>query len=117
MELLLVKNQFLLTTVRSEGQFNTVVYDQFDRYRGVGSRNVVFMNPKDIKNLDWKENDRITVRNKTGEMKNIILKHFPIKSGNLMMYYPEANILVPKILDEHSRTPAFKSILVEVEKE
>ncbi len=109
--------QFLLTTVRSEGQFNTVVYDQFDRYRGVNSRNVVFMSPDDIQTLGWKEDDRITVRNDTGEMKNLLLKRYLIKPGNLMMYYPEANILVPKILDKQSRTPAFKSILVEVEKE
>ena len=74
-------------TVRSEGQFNTVVYDQFDRYRGVVSRNVVFMNIKDIKNLDWKENDQVTVHNETGKIKNLTLKHFPIKPGNLMMYY------------------------------
>ena len=75
------------------------------------------MSPDDIQTLGWKEDDRITVRNDTGEMKNLLLKRYLIKPGNLMMYYPEANILVPKILDKQSRTPAFKSILVEVEKE
>ena len=49
-------------------------------------------------------------------MGNLLIKPYPIKLGNLMMYYPEANILVPKILDKRSRTPAFKSVLVEVVK-
>jgi hypothetical protein len=30
------------------------------------------------------------------------------------MYYPEANILVPRHLDPASRTPAFKNVIVAV---
>ena len=30
------------------------------------------------------------------------------------MYYPEANVLVPRDVDPQSKTPAFKSVLVEV---
>ena len=30
------------------------------------------------------------------------------------MYYPEANVLVPRDVDPHSKTPAFKSVLVEI---
>ena len=35
-------------TVRSEGEFNTVVYDTEDRYRAISGRNVVLMNIKDM---------------------------------------------------------------------
>ena len=35
-----------------------------------------------------------------------------IRPGNLAMYYPEANVLVPRTLDERSKTPAFKSVAV-----
>ncbi len=38
-----------------------------------------------------------------------------IKPGNALMYYPEANVLVPRLADPHSRTPAFKSVLVRVQ--
>jgi hypothetical protein len=31
------------------------------------------------------------------------------------MYYPEANVLVPRIADPLSRTPAFKSVGVTIE--
>jgi hypothetical protein len=31
------------------------------------------------------------------------------------MYYPEANVLVPRRIDEASGTPAFKSVVARVE--
>jgi hypothetical protein len=34
----------------------------------------------------------------------------PIRAGNVAMYYPEANVLVPRKLDPESKTPAFKSV-------
>ncbi len=37
-----------------------------------------------------------------------------IRPGNLAMYYPEANVLVPRRLDDRSKTPAFKSIIATV---
>ena len=33
-----------------------------------------------------------------------------IRPGNLAMYYPEANVLVPQKLDPRSKTPAFKAV-------
>jgi hypothetical protein len=42
---------------------------------------------------------------------------YPIKAGNVMMYYPEANILVPRNFDIKSRTPSFKSIDVKIIRE
>ena len=33
-----------------------------------------------------------------------------IRPGSLAMYYPEANVLVPRRLDARSQTPAFKSV-------
>jgi hypothetical protein len=33
------------------------------------------------------------------------------------MYYPEANVLVPRAIDPDSKTPAFKSVAVSVEAE
>jgi hypothetical protein len=48
-------------------------------------------------------------------MRNILVVPFPqIRAGNAAMYYPEANVLVPRSSDPRSKTPAFKSVLVEV---
>ena len=107
---------FTLMTIRSEGQFNTVVYDNEDRYRGIKGRNVILMNPEDMTELGLKENDRVKVYNSTGELNSQNVLSYPIKPGNVMMYYPEANVLVPKCIDPDSKTPSFKSIEVTVSK-
>jgi molybdopterin-dependent oxidoreductase alpha subunit len=114
----LQKNQFRMMTVRSEGQFNTVVYDLHDKYRGIKSRNVVLMSEEDIVAAGLNINCRVTVRNAVGEMTNLKLLSFPIKPGNVMMYYPEANALVPRRdYDKVSMTPSFKSVEVTIEKD
>ena len=110
-------DHFRMMTVRSEGQFNTVVYETQDKFRGVDSRDVVLMNPKDIEQRGWQENDTVTVKNTTGSLTGQKLIPYPITPGNIMMYYPEANVLVPRTADPQSRTPSFKSIEVLLEKE
>jgi anaerobic selenocysteine-containing dehydrogenase len=37
-----------------------------------------------------------------------------VKPGNVAMYYPEANVLVPRRVDPDSGTPAFKSVAARV---
>jgi len=75
------------------------------------------MNPVDIARLGLKADERVTVRNETGAMPNMLVRSFDqIKAGNTLMYCPEANVLVPRVLDPRSRTPAFKGVLVEVVK-
>jgi molybdopterin-dependent oxidoreductase alpha subunit len=109
------EQELRLMTVRSEGQFNTVVYEQEDIYRGQERRDVILIHPDDMKRLQLAENQPVTVRSQTGEMSGILARSFDaIRSGNALMYYPEANVLVPRIADPKSRTPAFKSILVTV---
>ena len=39
-----------------------------------------------------------------------------IRPGNLAMYYPEANAIVPGRVDAQSRTPAFKSVAARLAK-
>jgi len=104
-----------LMTVRSEGQFNTVVYEDEDLYRGQERRDVILLHPDDIQRLGLQDNQRVTVESTTGQLRGILARSFPeIRAGNALMYYPEANILVPRHADPHSRTPAFKSIVVTV---
>ena len=44
----------------------------------------------------------------------VVVAIVDIRAGNLAMYYPEANVLVPRRLDARSKTPAFKSVLARV---
>ena len=96
-------------TLRSEGQFNTVVYEEEDIYRGNRRRDVVMMNEADGDRLGLGEDDPVAVRTETGEMR-VVVAFVDIPPGNLAMYYPEANVLVPRRIDPSSGTPAFKSI-------
>ena len=45
-------------TVRSEGQFNTVVYEEEDIYRGQDRRDVILMNRADIDRLGLRVDQR-----------------------------------------------------------
>ena len=110
------EHELRLMTVRSEGQFNTVVYDEEDIYRGQDRRDVILLHPDDIARLGFEENQRVTVRNETGSLPNILVRPYPeIRPGNALMYYPEANVLVPRYADPQSKTPAFKGVVVTVE--
>jgi len=109
------EHELRLMTVRSEGQFNTVVYEQEDIYRGQERRDVILLHPDDMRRLGLAENQAVTVRSQTGQMTGILARSFDsIRAGNALMYYPEANVLVPRTADPKSRTPAFKSVLVRV---
>jgi len=109
------RNFLRLMTLRSEGQFNTVVYEEQDIYRGQERRDVILMNAADIRRLRLREDQPVTVRNEVGSMPNILVREFDLPPGNAAMYYPEANVLVPREADALSRTPRFKSVLVEIE--
>jgi anaerobic selenocysteine-containing dehydrogenase len=105
-----------LMTVRSEGQFNTVVYEEEDYYRDQDRRDVILLHPDDLARLGLAADQRVTVRSGAGSMTGIFARPFTrIKPGNALMYYPEANILVPRHADPQSRTPAFKSVAITIE--
>lgn len=105
------EGHFRLMTLRSEGQFNTVVYDEEDLYRGNRQRDVVMMSAEDAAALGYSEGSRVVVASVAGEMRASVAI-VDIRPGNLAMYYPEANVLVPRVLDPRSKTPAFKSVAV-----
>lgn len=107
-------NELRLMTVRSEGQFNTVVYEDTDIYRNQERRDVILMNATDIARLGLVVDQIVTVRSSAGAMPGIRVRAFDIRAGNALMYFPEANVLVPKTTDPLSKTPAFKSVLVTV---
>ena len=100
-------------TVRSEGQFNTVVYEETDIYRGVDRRDVILINPEDIARLGFQDQQQVSVRSEVGELSNIVIHAYnDIRAGNVLMYFPEANVLVPRTTDPQSKTPAFKGALI-----
>lgn len=111
----LATNQVRLMTVRSEGQFNTVVYEDYDLYRHQDRRDVILLNPTDMERMGLPNDSLVTVSSAAGTMHHILARSFEeIREGNAMMYYPEANVLVPRVVDPQSRTPLFKNVIVSI---
>ena len=104
---------FRLMTLRSEGQFNTVVYEAEDLYRGNRRRDVVMMAAEDAARLGLAEGDRAVVETEVGQLE-VSVALVGLRPGNLAMYYPEANALVPRRLDPRAKTPSFKSVAARV---
>lgn len=106
---------FCLSTIRSEGQFNSIIYEERDSYRGVQSRWTVLANQKDIDALGVSSGSKVTLKSHHGEMKDVEIRTFDLPAGNLMAYYPEANVLTGRAVDPRSKTPGFKSVPVWIE--
>ena len=87
------EHQLRLMTIRSEGQFNTVVYEEEDIYRDQTRRDVILMNEDDIAAMCLQQDERVQVQGPSGTLE-VLVRAYPIASGNCAMYYPEANILL-----------------------
>jgi molybdopterin-dependent oxidoreductase alpha subunit len=114
--------RLLLMTLRSHDQYNTTIYGDDDRYRGVyGDRRVVFVNAEDLPPLGLADGARVDVTShcagvggeSTRSVRGFRLVAYDIPRGCAAAYFPEANPLVP--LEHHaegSLTPAYKSVVV-----
>ena len=110
---------FNLATMRSHDQYNTTIYGQNDRYRGVfGERRVVFIHADDIAALGLQAGDWVDLRSlcddgAARQVQRFMLVEYHIPRGCLAAYYPETNNLVPlSSFADHARTPTSKSIPV-----
>lgn len=106
---------FLLASVRSEGQFNSIIYEETDSYRNNAHRNTVFMSEPDMQNLKLNTGDLVNVVSANGRMNKVTVQLFDLPKGSLMAYYPEANVLAARTVDPRSKTPNFKSLSVAIE--
>ncbi len=100
---------FTLTTVRSEGQFNSIIYEEKDSYRQTTTRWCVMMNRDDIAALGLAEGGCADIRSAQGQMTGVRVYAFDMRRGDVMAYFPEANVLTSVAIDPRSKTPAFKS--------
>jgi molybdopterin-dependent oxidoreductase alpha subunit len=106
-----------LMTVRSDDQFNTTIYTENDRFRGItGTRRVLFMNRQDIVRLGLQDYESVTARSVATDSKErfvagLRVTPFNIPVGCVAGYFPECNPLIP--LWHHakgSKVPAAKSV-------
>jgi molybdopterin-dependent oxidoreductase alpha subunit len=112
----LAPGQLLLMTIRSHDQFNTTVYGEDDRYRGIrGDRRVVLLHAADLAERGLRDGDRVDVTShfegETRSLRSFRAVAYDVPRGCAAAYFPEANALVPLgAFADKSLTPAYKSI-------
>lgn len=110
-----------LATIRSHDQYNTTIYSNSDRYRGVyNTRLVIFMNKEDREERGLENGDVIGLETYSDDgrrryVDGLTILDYPMSRGSIAGYYPELNPLLPlDFYDEVSGTPAAKAIPVKV---
>ena len=111
----------MLTTIRSHDQFNTSIYSNNDRYRGLtGLRTVVFMNENDMRDRGLEEFDLVDVTSYSRDdtqraVYGYRAVRYEIPPGCAAGYMPELNVLcgIADISTE-SEQPVTKHLVVAV---
>ena len=115
----------LMMTIRSHDQFNTTVYTNNDRYRGIhGGRRVIFVNREDLRDLGLNKGQQVDIhshwpneKRQTRTAENFTLVQYDIPRGCAAAYYPETNDLIPlSSVADKSNTPAYKSVVISLHK-
>ena len=115
------EREFVMMTIRSHDQFNTTIYSNNDRYRGISNaRRVVLMSHLDIEANGWQEFQEVTITSHFdgNEISSNGWKiiEYDIPYGNVATYFPESNVLIPlESVADGSNTPTSKSVIVTIE--
>ena len=114
------RGQLLMTTIRSHDQFNTTIYGLSDRYRGIeGGRRVIFMNPKNIADLDLAAGEVVDIashfEDRERHANGFVVVAYEIPLDCTATYFPEGNALVPATsVARFSGTPTSKCVVISV---
>jgi molybdopterin-dependent oxidoreductase alpha subunit len=115
-------DEYCMTTIRSHDQFNTTIYGNDDRYRGIhNERRVIFMNATDIARAGLKANDKVDLfsyfKGQERVARLFVVVPYNIPERDTATYYPEANVLVPiDSVAERSNTPTSKLVYIKIRK-
>jgi molybdopterin-dependent oxidoreductase alpha subunit len=115
------EGRLLLTTVRAHDQFNTTIYSNDDRYRGIqGIRTVVFLNEQDMRDRGLEDFDLVDITSfsKDGTRRTVYgyraVRH-QIPPSCAAGYMPELNVLCGIAdVSTQSGQPVTKHLVVEV---
>jgi molybdopterin-dependent oxidoreductase alpha subunit len=120
-DVVLPPGRLMLGTMRSHDQFNTTIYSDDDRYRGVKNlRTLLFMNENDMRERGLAEFSLIDITSyakdgSTRSLKGYRAVRYNIPRGCAAGYMPELNVLCP--IDDYSAQsdqPLMKHLVVEV---
>jgi anaerobic selenocysteine-containing dehydrogenase len=110
-----------LATIRSHDQFNTTIYSNDDRYRGVKNlRTVAFMNREDMRDRGLADFDLVDITSIARDATRRTVHGYravayDIPPGCAAGYMPELNVLCPiGDVSPQSDQPLMKHLVVEI---
>jgi molybdopterin-dependent oxidoreductase alpha subunit len=113
-ELRKAEGEFYVTTRRGK-QFNSMIYGTKDPMNAADRYNIL-INPADARRLSIADGEAIVVHNEHGVFHGQA-KFAETKQGNIQVYWPEGNVLIPKgVYEPHAGIPEYNT-KCKVEKE
>ncbi len=104
------EGHFYVTTRRGK-QFNSMIYDEKDAFNHA-DRYDVLMNEEDAKELNIAEGEAIVVYNKFGHFHGRA-KYAETQRGNLLVFWPEGNVLIPKgVYEKYAGIPEYNAAAI-----
>lgn len=105
--------EFFVTTRRGK-QFNSMIYSKTDPFNAA-DRYDILMHPNDIERVGVQEGEAIVAYNEHGAFQGRA-KRADVKEGNIAVYWPEGNVLIPKgVYEEYAGIPEYNTT-VKIEK-
>lgn len=107
-----------MMTIRTHDQFNTTVYGNDDRYRGIyGGRRVVLLAAEDMAEAGFTKGQLVDIvsvfEGEERRAQSFVVVPYTIPRRCCATYFPEANVLIPlRSYAEKSKTPTSKSVVV-----
>lgn len=95
---------FYLTTRRGQ-QFNSMILGNKDLLTGA-SRNAILISQQDAGRLGIRQGQQVRLRSEVGEYGGVC-QFADVAPGTLQAYWPEVNVLLPRVLDPASKEPDF----------
>ena len=104
------EGQFFVTTRRGK-QFNSMVYSDTDPFNHANRYDII-INQEDANSLDIHEGEAIVAYNRFGTFQGHA-KFEDVKKGNIAVYWPEGNVLIPKgVYDDFSKIPEYNTSVI-----
>lgn len=109
-ELRKAEGQFFVTTRRGK-QFNSMIYSDKDPFNAA-DRYDILMNREDATKLGIREGETIVAYNRHGMMQGRA-RFADVKQGNIAVYWPEGNVLIPKgVYETYAQIPEYNTIAI-----
>ncbi|SDH87099.1 oxidoreductase alpha (molybdopterin) subunit [Alteribacillus persepolensis] len=104
------EGKFYVTSRRGK-QFNSMIYSEKDPFNAA-QRYDIFISEQDADTLGIQEGESIVAYNQFGTYQGTA-KFEDISAGNIAVYWPEGNILLPKgVYEDHAQIPEYNTAVI-----